>query len=32
VESVPEQLREKVPAMGADFEKRIAEKIEQFDA
>jgi hypothetical protein len=31
VESVPEQLREKVSTMGADFEKRIVEKLEQFD-
>ncbi len=31
VESVPEALREKASTMGADFEKRIAEKIEQFD-
>ena len=31
VESVPEHLREKIPAMGAAFEKRIAEKIDQFD-
>ena len=31
VESVPEALREKMSLMGAGFEKRIAEKIEQFD-
>lgn len=31
VESVPERLREKVPNMGADFEKRITDKIDQFD-